>query len=79
MRPHRTGIKHFHHPVVGDLTLIYEAMDLPADPGLTLTAYTAEPGFASQDALNLLASWAATPGQHQIAEAADRSPSPACG
>ena len=31
-----------------------------ADEGLRISAYTAEPGSASQDALNLLASWAAT-------------------
>jgi transcriptional regulator with XRE-family HTH domain len=60
VRLHRTGVKHFHHPVVGTLDLAFEAMDLPADPGLTLTAYTAEPGSPSEDALTLLASWAAT-------------------
>ena len=49
-----------HHPVVGDLSLTYEALDLAADAGLRISAYTAEPGSASEDALNLLASWAAT-------------------
>lgn len=34
---------------------------LPADAGLSLTAYTAEPGSLSADRLALLASWAATP------------------
>ncbi len=37
---HRTGVKRFHHPLVGDLTLSYEALELPADPGLTIFAYT---------------------------------------
>jgi len=60
VRLHRTGVKSFHHPVVGDLTLAYEAMELQADPGLTLSAYTAEPGTPSCDGLKLLASWAAT-------------------
>jgi transcriptional regulator with XRE-family HTH domain len=60
VRLHRTGIKHFHHPVVGDLHLNFEAMQLTADPGLTLTALTAENGSPSDDALKLLASWAAT-------------------
>jgi transcriptional regulator with XRE-family HTH domain len=60
VRLHHTGVKHFHHPVVGPLTLGYEAMPLPADPGLTMTAYHAEPATPSQDALRLLASWAAT-------------------
>ena len=51
VRLHRSGVKHFHHPVVGTVDLAFEAMDLPADPGLTLTAYTAEPGSPSEDAL----------------------------
>ena len=44
VRLHRTGVKHLHHPVVGDLELTYEGMELPSDPGLMLFAYTAEPG-----------------------------------
>lgn len=60
VRQHYTGLKHFHHPVVGDLHLLYDAMDLSADSGLSLLVYTAEPGSASEDALRLLASWAAT-------------------
>ena len=44
VRLHRTGAKHIHHPVVGDLHLSYEVMDLPADPGLTLIAFSAEAG-----------------------------------
>jgi transcriptional regulator with XRE-family HTH domain len=60
VRFHRTGLKRLHHPVVGDLELAYEAMELPADPGLTMFAYTAEPGSASEERLSLLASWAAT-------------------
>lgn len=60
VRFHRSGTKRFHHPVVGDLTLTYEALDLAADAGLRISAYTAEPGTPSHDALNLLASWAAT-------------------
>jgi hypothetical protein len=60
VRRHRTGHKQLHHPVVGDLRLTYEVMDLSADPGLSLVAYSAEPGSASQDGLDLLASWAAT-------------------
>ncbi|GAA4632610.1 helix-turn-helix transcriptional regulator [Actinoallomurus vinaceus] len=60
VRLHHTGVKNFHHPVVGDLSLPFEAMPLPADPGLTLTAFSAEPGTPAQDALNLLGSWAAS-------------------
>jgi hypothetical protein len=60
VRTHGTGIKHFRHHIVGDLTLTYESMDLRAEPDLTMTLYTAEPGSPSEDALRLLASWAAT-------------------
>lgn len=58
---HRTGTKRFHHPVVGDLTLTFEALELAADPGQRLNVYTAEPGSPSDDALRLLASWITTP------------------
>ena len=60
VRLHYTGRKHFRHPVVGDLHLMYEALDLSADAGLSLLVYTAEPGSPTGDALRLLASWAAT-------------------
>jgi len=58
---HRTGTKRLHHPVVGDLTLNFEALELAADPGQRLNIYTAEPASPSHDALNLLASWMTTP------------------
>ncbi|MBO1268631.1 helix-turn-helix transcriptional regulator [Arthrobacter cavernae] len=63
VRQHRTGLKHFHHPVVGDVHLMFEALDLAADPGLSLLVYTAEPGSATEEKLRLLGSWAATSGQ----------------
>jgi transcriptional regulator with XRE-family HTH domain len=78
VRFHRTGVKHLHHPVVGDLMLAYDAMELPADTGLTIIAYTAEPGTPAHDGLSLLASWAATldqdaswPGSRLAADGAD--------
>ena len=64
VRLHRTGVKPFHHPVVGDFELNFQAMQLPGDEGLTLIAYSAEPGTPGHDALNLLASWAATVRSH---------------
>ncbi|MEU5310466.1 helix-turn-helix domain-containing protein [Streptomyces sp. NPDC021562] len=60
VRLHHTGRKSFHHPAVGALTLDFDAMELPAQPGLTLTAYSAAPGTSDHDALRLLATWAAT-------------------
>jgi transcriptional regulator with XRE-family HTH domain len=70
VRLHQTGAKRFHHPVVGDLTLTFEMMELTADPGLNLLTYTAEPGSKSDEALNLLGSWAATVEQEQTAPTA---------
>ena len=60
VRNHNSGVKTFNHPVVGELNLSYEAMELSTDAGLTLTAFIAEPGSPSADALALLANWAAT-------------------
>jgi transcriptional regulator with XRE-family HTH domain len=57
---YRSGIQPFHHPVAGDLDLEYDALEIPADPGQTIIAYSAEPGSAARDALDLLANWAAT-------------------
>ena len=57
---HRTGRKDLHHPVAGDLDLTYEAFELPAEPGLTMLVYTAEPGTPTAQALDFLASWATT-------------------
>jgi hypothetical protein len=57
---HTSGVKLLHHPIVGDLDLPFESLPLPADPRQSLFIYTAEPGSATQDTLNLLASWAAT-------------------
>jgi hypothetical protein len=61
-RTHGTGVKTFHHHIVGDLRLACESMTLRAQPELTMTLYSAEPGSPTADALRLLASWAATPG-----------------
>ncbi|QGF23118.1 helix-turn-helix domain-containing protein [Raineyella fluvialis] len=60
VRLHGAGTKMFRHPVVGDLELAYESVDMLSEPGLTLTIYAAEPGSRTEDALRLLASWAAT-------------------
>lgn len=57
VRLHRTATKRLHNTVVGDLDLTGDALELPAD-GLTIVAYTAEPGSASAEKLAVLASWA---------------------
>ncbi len=72
VRFHRTGTKRLRHPVVGELTVIYETMQLTTDEGLTMAVYTAEPGSASQQALDILASWSATSDQANTASATDQ-------
>jgi transcriptional regulator with XRE-family HTH domain len=54
---HSTGIKLFHHPVVGDLDLPFESFPLSPDLSQAVLTYTPEPGSPTQDALTLLASW----------------------
>jgi transcriptional regulator with XRE-family HTH domain len=60
VRFHNTGVKHFHHPVVGELSVSLNRFDLPADHDLTIFIYATEPGSRSEEALKLLGSWAAT-------------------
>jgi hypothetical protein len=71
VRYHDTGAKRLHHPVVGDLSLTFETMQLSADAGLTMFVYTAEAGSKSEQALNLLASWTATADHPETASATD--------
>jgi hypothetical protein len=49
----------------------YNRMELAADPGQMLMIWTAEPGSKSAEALSLLGSWAATPQQPELQDAAD--------
>ncbi|WP_448061250.1 helix-turn-helix transcriptional regulator [Cellulomonas hominis] len=60
VRFHRSGRKRLRHPVVGQLDLDYQSMELPSEPGLVLNVYTAPEGSPTADGLALLASWAAT-------------------
>jgi hypothetical protein len=72
VRYHQTGSKRLQHPVVGELELSYEVMELTADSGLRLAVVTAAPGSRSAEALGLLASWAATPERDHTSDAAQR-------
>ena len=65
-------MKLLHHPVVGDLDLPFETFPLGADDGQFLLTYTAEPASPSQDALNLLASWAAYRRRHRPGRGSQR-------
>jgi len=73
VRFHTAGVKHFHHSVVGELTLSYNRLDLTADRGLTISVYAAEPGSRSEEALKLLGSWAATIDPTEPVPAVDQS------
>jgi transcriptional regulator with XRE-family HTH domain len=73
VRFHNAGVKHFNHPVVGELHLNYNRLDLAADHGLTIFTYAAEPGSRSEEALKLLGSWAATVDPAEPARATDHS------
>ena len=78
VRFHATGLKHLHHPTVGELSLSLNRLDLPADDGLTIftntertVLYAPEPGSKSAEAIALLGSWAATLAQEQATHATD--------
>jgi hypothetical protein len=59
VRLHQTSTKKMNHPVVGQLELTGEALELPGDAGLAIITYTVEPNSASEHALDFLASWSA--------------------
>ena len=50
-----TGTKRYHHPLVGNLTINYQALTPGDDPDQTLMIYSTEPGSPSAHALKLLA------------------------
>jgi len=68
VRRHGAGVKRFHHPVVGDLTLVYEELAITAEPGRVMLVYSAEPGSPDAERLRLLASWGADQPLHVGAE-----------
>lgn len=51
------GTKRFNHPLVGEVSLAYEELDITAEHGHVMIVYTAEPGSPSAERLGLLASW----------------------
>ncbi len=74
VRRHYAGQKVFHHPVVGDLELHYQTLELDRDPGLGMTIYVATPGSSTEESLRLLASWAAS--ETAVGTTDSRSPTP---
>lgn len=49
VRERTHGIKRYHHPLVGDLTVNYESVAVPGDPDQTLCIYTTGAGVAVGD------------------------------
>jgi hypothetical protein len=54
----RRGTRRYDHPVVGEITLEWDALTSDAEPDQQLIIYTAEPGSRSEQALRELAEWA---------------------
>ncbi|MFC4950045.1 helix-turn-helix domain-containing protein [Pseudonocardia sp. GCM10023141] len=54
------GTKTFRHPEVGEITLTWDTYALPGGPGPMLLVYTAAPGSADAERIQLLASLHAT-------------------
>ncbi|MCQ4079748.1 helix-turn-helix transcriptional regulator [Streptomyces sp. RB6PN25] len=50
-----SGVKQFHHPIVGSMELSFEVMHVPDESGHRALMYSAEPGSPSEAALGLLA------------------------
>jgi transcriptional regulator with XRE-family HTH domain len=67
------GLKRFHHPVVGELVVHTETLQLH-DGDRWLYAYAVEPGSRSSEALQLLGTWAATQDAEAAADAIDHAP-----
>lgn len=57
---HQSGLKRFHHHIVGDLALHFDGLDLVGRPGLQMTVMTAEPGSPDRENLQLLGAWSTT-------------------
>ena len=61
VRQYETGLQHFRHPLVGDLTLGYEALSVLAESDQVVVAYTAELASPASEALQRLAAWGVAP------------------
>jgi transcriptional regulator with XRE-family HTH domain len=72
VRIHSTGIKKLRHPIVGDLDLPFESLPIETGASTNLVTYLSEPGTPTEDALALLASWAASETKEILDKAADQ-------
>ncbi|MCI0142636.1 helix-turn-helix transcriptional regulator [Arthrobacter bambusae] len=77
VRFHRTTRKTMRNPLIGEIELTGDALELPGE-GMTMIAYTAEPGSHAQEQLDFLASWSNTvkhPAEPAVASPAPPKPS----
>lgn len=69
----RDGIKRLRHPLVGDLDVTYEALQVVGDEDQTLFIYSTPPGSPDEQKLRTLAGWVADPqnrrGGHDVSPA----------
>jgi transcriptional regulator with XRE-family HTH domain len=61
VRAKTATIKHFNHPIVGEMSLRFENMSIASAPGQHLVVYHAEPGSPDERSLALLGSYTAAP------------------
>lgn len=66
VRIHSTGAKRINHPVIGELTVNYEVLQVTSVPGVRLVTYLADPGTSSADALDMLRSWSVTVEEQEV-------------
>lgn len=70
------GVKRFNHPLVGSLTVDYEALDVVGETDQTLFIYTTKAGSEDREKMQLLAGWVherPEPEQGVAQEATDRT------
>ncbi|WKN60272.1 helix-turn-helix transcriptional regulator [Rhodococcus opacus] len=65
---HRTGGKTYRHPGVGELRVSYDVLEMPGEPGLSITTFSAEENSPTAEKFKLMASWAASeePGAEHV-------------
>ncbi|WP_326830005.1 helix-turn-helix transcriptional regulator [Streptosporangium sp. NBC_01810] len=76
VRAARAGAKTFRHPIIGEITLPYEALRVDAVSNQIINVYTPQPGSPEADAIRLLASWNADDQRIGNPTAGTRGPNP---
>lgn len=61
-----TGTKVYRHPLVGDITVTYQALTPADDPDQMLFIYDTEPGSPSETSLHLLAQWSESAADNRV-------------